>query len=399
MYKEICQKTIDERTDYFLHWYHNKPLIITTKRREELHRMHRCLIKCLHYLGLHYREFVNEWMPLSEKELEILDYQSKYPYNIGAFRPDYLISKDGEVKFVEITSRFFAHGIWLSYFADVKAERFMERFPNETRECHYEELWQYMAELVPEGKPIFVLKSSDKTSEIGFYKAFYEYLGHEVTIYEAEDVEANIDKWRNGFLISALNVADIISFSMETIHTMIDARMVNDFRTILLAHDKRFWALIFEDAFTDKCLSKEETEFLRQHTIETYLYGRNACKWEDARRNKDKYILKHHRLGKSVSVYAGCMTSEEEWQALFNGTDIQDMILQPFLDQRTYRLTWEGTTYDEYICGMMLTVDDEYFDSGLVRSSSAPVTNKVDDRKMCVVETDSNVLMNEGVVL
>lgn len=398
MYKEICKETIGERTDYFHHWYHNKPLIITSERRGELRRMCRCLIKCLHYIGEHYRDYLG-LMPFSDHELAILDYQCKYPYKLGTYHPDYLISKKGELKFVEITCRFFGHAIWLSYFSDVAADRFMERFPGETRECHYEEMWRYMAELVPEGKPIFVLKSSDRSSELAHYKAFYERLGHTVTVYEAEEVEPNIETWRDGFLISALNVADINTFSMDTIHAMIDARMVNDFRTILLAHDKRFCALIFEDSFTDKCLSKEETEFMRTHTIETYLYGKDADRWEDARHHKDNYILKHYRLGKSVSVYAGTMTSEEEWQTLFDSENLEDMILQPFMDQRTYLLTWEGTTYDEYICGQMLTVDDECFDSGLVRTSSAPVTNKVDDRKMCIVETDSEILMKEGVVL
>jgi hypothetical protein len=48
---------------------------------------------------------------------------------------------------------------------------------------------------------------------------------------------------------------------------------------------------------------------------------------------------------------------------------------------------------------MMLCMDDRYFDSGVFRTSSAPVTNKVDDRKMCVIHSDDNKLKTKCFVL
>lgn len=398
MYKEICKEVLGERTDYFLHWHHHKPLVITSERQRELVRMHRCLLACLHHIGTHYRDFLHV-LPLSEKELEILDYQSRYPYRLGAYRPDYLISKDGELRYVEITSRFFGHGIWFSYYSEMAVERFLVDFPDEEHTCQLEQLWAYMAGMVPDGMPIYVFESDDKPVEAPLYSAFYSCLGHKVIRLQADEVEANINKWRNAFVISALNQNDIESYSMTTIKAMIDARMVNDFRTILLAHDKRFFALIFDNDFCRACLTPEDTTYLREHTIETYIYGTHQDKWDDARVNKNDYILKHCRLGKSVSVWAGCMTTKEDWQALFEREDVNEMILQPMLEQRTYPLTWEGTDYDEYICCCMLTVDEDYYGNGMVRTSSAPVTNKVDDRKMGVVETDSRVMINNGVVL
>ena len=87
-----------------------------------------------------------------------------------------------------------------------------------------------------------------------------------------------------------------------------------------------------------------------------------------------------------------------------------DYILQPFIRQRTYPCEWErlrvgelcwgkGKHYDEYVCGMMLCMDDHYFDSGVFRTSSAPVTNKVDDRKMCVIHSDDEELKKICYVL
>ena len=416
--QDVCFQLFADKTDYYHHWYHAKPMLITSERRDELRRMQALLYKCIVYMAEHYREWVPQYLPLDEKVMEILDRQSRYPFRAGAYRPDYLISDDGRLLFVEITSRFFGHGIWSNYPSVVKAEQFMTAHPNVSWENRYDDLLTYMRDIIAplggQGASIYVLKSSDRTPEIPLYKRFYEYYGYEVTIYEADEVEAHIDHWsHDAVVISALNQQDLLSFRMETLQAMIDARMLNDFRTIFLTHDKRFLHLIFVDDFMHQCLTEEETTFLRQHTIPTYLPQKgeidngqltidNSEIWEDALQHKDKYILKPYDLGKSVGLYAGVMTDEETWRSLIINCQlsiVNSYILQPFIQQRTYPCEWEGKHYDDYVCGLMLCMDDRYFDSGMFRTSSAPVTNKVDDRKMCVIHSDDEELKKNCFVL
>ncbi len=400
--QEVCFQLFADKTAYYHQWYHDRPMLITSERRDELRRMQALLYKCIVYMAEHYREWVPQYMPLDDKVMEILDRQSHYPFRAGAYRPDYLISNDGRLLLVEITSRFFGHGIWANYPSVVKAEQFMAEHPGTSWENRYDELLTYMRDIIPAGLPIYVLKSSDPTSEIALYKKFYEYYGHEVTVYEAAEVEANIDKWsHDAVVLSALNQQDLLSFKMETLQAMIDERMLNDFRTIFLTHDKRFLHLIFVDEFTQQCLTDDETVFLRQHTIPSYIYNNRYKEvWEDAVAHKDKYILKPYDLGKSVGLYAGVMTDEETWKSVHSSQSIvHSYILQPFIRQRTYPCEWESKHYDEYVCGMMLCMDDRYFDSGMLRTSSAPVTNKVDDRKMCVIHSDDNKLKTKCFVL
>ena len=391
--QEVCFQLFADKTDYYHRWYHARPMLITSERRDELRRMQALLYKCIVYMAEHYKEWVPQYMPLDEKVMEILEQQSRYPFRAGAYRPDYLISEDGQLLLVEITSRFFGHGIWMNYPSVVKAQQFAPQLP---KRGVYNELLTYMRDIIPVGCPLYVLKSSDPTPEIALYKKFYEYYGHEVTVYEADEVEAHVDQWSHDAVVfSGLNQQDLLSFKMETLQAMIDARMLNDFRTIFLAHDKRFLHLIFVDDFTRQCLTEEETAFLRAHTIPTYLYNRNKEIWEDAMQHKDRYILKPYDLGKSVGLYAGVMTDEETWKKSLS----PEAILQPFVKQQTYPCEWEGMHYDEYVCGMMLCMDDLYFDSGVFRTSSAPVTNKVDDRKMCVIHSDDEELKKKCFVL
>lgn len=395
--QDVCFQLFADKTTYYHHWYHDRPMLITSERRDELRRVQALLYKCISYMAEHYREWVPLYMPLDEKVMEILERQRRCPFRAGAYRPDYLISDDGRLLLVEITCRFFGHGIWMNYPSVVKAKQFMATHPSVSWENSYNELLSYMRDIIPDSFPLYVLKSSDPTPEIALYKRFYEYYGHEVTVYEAEEVETHIDQWsHDAVVISALNQQDLLSFRMETLQAMIDARMLNDFRTIFLAHDKRFLHLIFVDDFTRQCLTQEETAFLRQHTIPTYLYNEHPEIWEDALKNKDNYILKPYDLGKSVGLYAGVMTDERTWR---NVLEAKANVLQPFIQQRTYPCEWEGKHYDEYVCGMMLCMDDRYFDSGMFRTSSAPVTNKVDDRKMCVIHSDDEGLKQNCYVL
>ena len=183
---------ITNLTDYYLRWYHDRPVAITSSRRAELRELHRVLYKCAEHLVLHYKDYVPKWMPLGEKELEILEYQEQIPFKAGTWRPDYIIGEDGNLRLCEITSRFFGHGIFISRFAEEAADRFIARFPGSTRESEYTALMEYMASIAKDRGDIFVLKSSDKTNEIRLYKEFYESLGHRMTILESWEVES----WR-----------------------------------------------------------------------------------------------------------------------------------------------------------------------------------------------------------
>lgn len=410
---DLCRRLYGDRAGYYLRWYHDKPLVVTSARRDELRRLHRVLYRVCEHFALHWREWTWKYMPLSEKEEALLDMQDRHPFRAGTFRPDYIIGSDGALRLCEITSRFFAHGIFMTYYATVAGRREAERGagadPAGLRDASgeggltFEEgrLTQLLRDLLAltEGyDDIYVFKSADKTSAIAMYKAFFENFGKRVTVLEAEEVEGRRSDWEGAFLISALNQKDLLSYSLDTLRAMVDGGIVNDMRTVLLLHDKRFLKYWFDDDFTRECLSDEDAAFLRAHAIPTYgPLPADAGFFEKARRDKDSWILKPATLGKSENVHAGVMTSREDWEALFAA--LEGFILQPFIDQRRYDLAWEGTEYEEYICGMMLCLDDRYYDSGLVRTSSAPVTNKVDDRKMCVVHSDDGAVLARGIAL
>ncbi len=386
-YEELFAKLHADLIPYYRSWAHDCPMIVTHERDHELMKLQEVLYKCCSYYVHHYIDYL-DLIPYDDRILEILDYVSPTPFSAGTFRPDYLILTDGTIRLCEITSRFFGNGYFLSYFMEHAGRVFADEAGITDGVSYFEEFLSYMAAMPAGKKKLSVLKSADKSDSIRLYVPFYEALGLKTVILEAEEVEISLSELANSMIVSALNQKDLLSFAPETLKILADGGMRNDFRTIFLLHDKRFFSLFFEDSFTGRCLTNEETEFLRAHTVMTWLPGRNQEVWEDAEAHREKYILKHHCLGKSEKVYAGCLTDEMEWKQLFQSNAVNEMILQPFMSQRIFPVIWKGTRLDDYICGTILCVDDRYFGTGLFRTSTRPVINQTDAHKCAPVITD-----------
>ena len=372
---------------YYRSWAHDRPMVLSRERDRELAELARVLHKACFYYAAHWREYLN-FIDYEDKIKDILDYVADRPFHAGTYRPDYLILEDGSLKLCEITSRFFGNGYFLSFFMEHAGRVFAEEAKITDQVTYFEGFLAYMAALSAGKERLVVLKSADKSDSIRLYAPFYRQLGLAPVIVEAPEAEAFLPSVGNDLLVSALNQKDLLSYSADTLKRMADAGMRNDFRTIFLLHDKRFFHLFFEPSFTNACLTAEETDFLKAHTARTYLYGRQMEIWQDAREHKDGYILKHHCLGKSEKVFAGCLTAEEEWEELFASGGVKDMILQPFLRQRRFAGQWQGQTLQDYVSGTILTVDDRYFGTGLFRTSSRPVINQTDAHKIAQLVTD-----------
>ena len=388
-YWDVFDQVHRNLSEYYFHWYFDRPMVVTSKRDRELHRICTILGKCLHFYAEHYKEYLH-LIPYEPRVLSILEKCKFTPYNIGTSRIDYIISEDNRILVCEITARFFGNGYFLSFFADKKGRELAAAAGVKVKDSRMEDMLAYLAKIPRYYDKICVLKSADRSDSIKLYVPFYSALGKEVEILEFDDTSEKemLKKTEGAFILSALNQKDVLSLSDRMIFRMIRQGYYNDFRSVFLAHDKRVFSLFFEDDFTGRVLNDEETAFLRSHVIPTTVWGMYPDRWEMARKNKNDYIVKHYCLGKSEKVYAGQMTDEETWSSLWEDHSVEHMVLQPFIRQKSFPNHWDGNDYIEYISGTILMLDDRYFGTGLFRSSSLPVLNKGDDRKVGIVLSD-----------
>ena len=383
----IFEKIHPDYFPYYRSWCHDMPIIISGERDAELQRLQEILYKACEFYVTHYKEYL-DIINYPDKVLEILEYSQQFPFKAGTFRPDYIIDTNGSIKLCEITSRFFGNGYFMSYFMEKAGREMAREYGLTDYRSYFDEFFDYAAGMKGSLSKLLVLKSSDKSDSIKLYVPFYEALGMETHVIEAADVEKNAAHFHNSMIVSALNQKDMLSFSMNTLKALADSGMINDFRTIFLLHDKRFFNLFYRDSFTNSFLNDEDTLFLREHAIMTAVPGSDSDMWEAARNNKDGYILKHHCLGKSEKVYAGILTGSDEWRDLFTSGDVSEMILQPFISQRVFTSPWKDCILKEYVSPSILCVDDRYFGTGLFRSSSCEVINQGNAHKIIPIITD-----------
>lgn len=400
-YYDLFKNLHTELEKYYHRWYFDRPMVVTPQRDEEMHRITALLNRFLHFYADHYREYLDR-IPYSDQVLHFLEMQEeRSPYQPGSARIDYLIDTEDHIKVCEITSRFFGNGYFTAFFADRKGRMLAEEHGVEVKDDRMEQLLSHYAAYAEGFDRVCLLKGSNRLAAWKLFMPFYEALGKKIQVIEVEEAEEEARKGTldNCFLIGTFNQKDLCSQSEETIRRFLDCGYHNDFRAIFLSHDKRCLSLLFDDSVTSRFMTEEETAFLREHMIPTYLYQGNEALFGEARRNKDEYMLKTPCLGSSQMVYAGPMTSDEEWENLFAEGTVRDMVLQPYIRQRSVMNVWEGNEYREYITGTIMMVDDSYFGEGIFRSSSLEVLNKGDDRKVGYVLTDNVEAFNGRYLL
>lgn len=389
-FERIFADRQQELIPYFRSWTHDQPVLIHPERDQELGKLAALLYRCCEFYAGHYREYLDR-ISYEENVLELLEMAEKYPFSAGTWRPDFLICEDGSLRVCEITSRFFGNGYFLSYFTEHAAKVFALEAMKTTglpgsggfiNAYRFERMLEYLAKFSEGKKKLLVLTSSDPSDSIRLYIPFYEALGLEVQLMHVTEIPRFLRIGKDTLIVSAMNQNDILlHLSRRRIAQLLEHGMRNDLRSVFLLHDKRFFSLMGDERFTDRFLTKEEGDFLRAHIVPTYIWGEKPAIWENARLNKDQYILKHRCLGKSEQVYAGCLTGQADWDRLFELGIVKEMILQPFMQQKVIPSRFDGRVLQEYICGTLLTIDDRYFGTGLFRTSSRAVINQADAHK------------------
>jgi|AntRauTorckE5430_2_1112549.scaffolds.fasta_scaffold37527_1 hypothetical protein len=155
-----------------------------------------------------------------------------------------------------------------------------------------------------------------------------------------------------GFVIDELTTDEIETFPDAVLDRLIVTDMINDLRTVILVHDKRFYDVLGQTGIREAILSQEEIQLLDEFYVPTYRFGGMDEYWEEARTHKNGWILKHRNLGKSQEIFAGPLCSEDEWADLFTRFDIGEFIIQRWVIQPLFSGEVKGVKHFDYVTGI-----------------------------------------------
>ena len=376
--------------DYFKPYTYDVPLVMRQETHEGLRRAHAIFLKCLRHFVEQYARYRDQ-MPVPAKVLEILALYDSRPFHPGSYRTDFLVDGQSRIRLIETNGRFALSGYFISGFAHRLADRYMASVPGIQKVDAYTPFFNRLLEYFGAFDHVCVLQGAEKRTEARYIVPIFEAAGFPAQCIPAEALPQEVQVLEGAAVMSMLSQEELCALPLQTISALVRSKLLNDLRTVFLAGDKRFFALLHHGDLLPQALSADEISELQPYLVPTFTRQMNPEIWPQAREEKDRWVAKPFAQGLSIGVVAGPVTEEAAWRFLFDSGQADDMVLQEFVPQRKFKGRIGEHLYEDYATGTLLFFEEDYFGPGIFRASSFMVTNRRDDRKIAPLVT-SNVL-------
>ncbi|MCF8266995.1 MAG: hypothetical protein K9I69_02845, partial [Ignavibacteriales bacterium] len=313
----------------------------------------------------------------------------------------FVVGPDGQISIVEINARYF-HGYFLHGLTEFIMENKLGCYSyidgRKPIDLLIDQVFNYFGNF----NRLIYLRGNDRDADNRYFQQLFEKSGIEFLNISPKDLSSSHNLLNGSAIINGFNQMELDNLTPDEIELLSASNLLNNLRTIFLVHDKRFLAVLFEKNFQAEVFSKEEIEFIRPYLTPTFTRKQDKEVWEIARLNRKDWILKPNLLGQSDGIVPGLLVSDEKWESIFKSSDIEQMILQPMLPQRTFtgKISRDGKEFTDYATGTLLYFDDKFFGPGEFRATSTEVVNFIkDDRKIGPWITDDYQDYKDGYFL
>lgn len=350
------------------------PFLIPNSRLDSLRALQESIQRAVVAIVQGYRKDsrIRAVIPLEKEEADVVERLSLRPYRPGSFRPDFLHAADGRAMVTEINARFPLNGYLSSH---ILSGVMAERYPGLVPLTGMERLAEVLRSRVGIFADIGLLKSSEAGWDIHIFK---KWMGSRARMAElGELTPERVRGW--GSVILELNQHELLH---ELPDGVLDALLehpglLNDPRTIFIAHDKRLLSLLSTSPVIEDHLEPADVRRLREQVIPTWVKGLSPERVDEAR-DHGNWICKPPREGKGQGFLLTTHMDHREWdEALRRMPD--DHILQPYVEQRTFPITCllgHGIlTRDMRVVGLLPSLDDALFGPGMYRAAPDDIVN------------------------
>ena len=376
---------VDESYAYYLEWLFEKPIVTSSETIEELKSAGLILNKMITYVSSNFtKKQFDLRMPVSDKVKEILAvFNKKDTYELGTFRTDFVFDTEVKPKFIEITCQFslnafFQSAIFNQYSKDFSKKNELEAYRVE----EYDAFMDFMAEKIGHRNSVCVIKGRDKIQASRFFTPIFRNAGLEVKEILYTDIWEHRKFIKKSLVINEFMMDEIETLSRQELELLADSQLINDYRNIFIAHDKRFFTILQDRAVQKQILTDDEMTLLNRFLIDTHQCEADTYAKKEVINNKDAWILKHVNLGRSREIFAGLECSQEEWETKLESINPTDYILQKWVPQLKFNGNVGEVEHNDHLTGTLLYFDESYFGLGLFRASSHIIANKVDNRNI-----------------
>ena len=395
---------VDAYKEYYSEWQYDQPLVSSVDITKRFRVAGIALGKIIKGIAAQFTaEDYKRYLPVSARSKEVIDIFNRFEFkSTGTFRTDFVFDTELNPQFIEITCQFPLNGYFQSAVFNEFSKDIAKKYGvASSRIQEYEPFIPFLAEKLGDHRSVCVIKGWDQIQTSRFYVPLLKDAGFDVREISYKDVWQHREFIASAHVISEIMISEIESMTDEEIELIAQRQPINDYRTIMIAHDKRFFALLCNREIISRFLTSSEIEVLSEFLIPTYSLDDRTLDFDQLIRNKDAWILKHINLGRSREIFAGAECSESEWRDLVNSVDASNFVIQAWVPQKTFQGTVNSVSHPkDFLTGTLLYFDEEYFGQGLYRASSHFVANKTDNRNISpMVLPDLDLLADDCEVV
>jgi len=352
------------------------PWALTAAEVAGLERVANCIRRAIRVVVEHYFDDprLRAILPLEADVEKLLRVADRFPYRIGAIRPDFLHAADGTIQINEINARFPLNAFLISHLLDaIFAEvpyrhRFAVGFKGIPGPAKVPEALQ---ETFGDRARVVVLKKQERGWDTRLLVDYWPGC-QELPPEEAGTLDPERD-----FVVLELHQHELVRQMPRLPALITSGRYLNDVRTIFLGHDKRLLA-IFTSDLLDDYLPAEDIELLHRHVVPTYVIGLAGEPLRRARERREEWLLKPNLFGKGEGIVIGRNVSADAWRAALDSAPRQ-FVLQPFVEQRRFDVMTEVggdvRRVTMNVVGLLPTLNEHCLGPGIYRASPGDIVN------------------------
>lgn len=346
---------------------------------QEMHRLCSVLNQACKAIVLNYFEDkrIRDYYQLDEELEALLKKCSSQIYNQGFYRPDFLYDKNNQAKICEIGARYPLNGWMISYYLQLINDRIAIHENEKKQNSNLINLITDLHHQFIPDKKIGLIHDDEKGTEIFYLQKELAKLGIELISAKPQDLTVA----DNSILINGEPVSKFIlemdreelkKITPEIIDILIEQNTYfNDIRTLILIHDKRVLAVMFDEQLMSGYLKKEDYEFLKKYLIPSYVI-QNSIDCDRFIYGRENLILKLNSGGRGIGAYVKNDCATLEWEKIIR-ENWNKYLIQHFVDQKEFD-DFENQR-KIHLVGMLLCKDDKTYGSGLFRGSDESVVN------------------------
>lgn len=314
-----------------------------------------------------------------DKDLEALLKKSNSAiYNQGFYRPDFLYDTNNQAKICEIGARYPLNGWMISYYLKLINDEIKETkdwlcFKDPDLKNLIDDLYY---QFVP-NKKLALVHDDEKGTEIFYLQNELAKLGVELISVKPQDlIVSNHSIYVNGEPVSQfileMDREELKKIKPDVIDKLIEQNCYfNDIRTLILIHDKRVLAVMYDAEIMNDYINEEDYEFLKQYLIPSYVIVDPAgC--DAFIENQENLILKLNSGGRGIGAYVKNDCTAKEWETIIR-ENWSKYLIQHFVEQKEFKDLENNRQI--HLVGMLLCKDDKSYGPGLFRGSDESVVN------------------------